>query len=235
MPIQLRLLQTLLFLFAAVPCGIPFRWNPNPVFPSELAAFVLCVLITLTCAFIPSDHKDKINPPWTSLFWLAFASFIGIQAAIIQPYYATEVVYPVVYALGAGMLAWSLSRAMAVYGSQSIVTMFAWGLLAGAIFNSGLAVPQIMQLVQEGPRLIFGNIGQKKYVWALSGLGPCERGIFSHAKRRAAKVDVLDCCTVVGVVIGILWLTFAIFVRRCMATGGFILVVARWRDRSSIW
>ncbi|QKJ66050.1 O-antigen ligase C-terminal domain-containing protein [Deefgea piscis] len=161
MPIQLRLLQTLLFLFAAVPCGIPFRWNPNPVFPSELAAFVLCVLITLTCAFIPSDHKDKINPPWTSLFWLAFASFIGIQAAIIQPYYATEVVYPIIYALGAGMLAWSLSRAIAVYGQKDIVTMFAWGLLAGAIFNSGLAVPQIMQLVQEGPRLIFGNIGQK--------------------------------------------------------------------------
>ncbi|WP_288842176.1 PglL family O-oligosaccharyltransferase [uncultured Deefgea sp.] len=161
MPIQLRLLQTLLFLFAAVPCGIPFRWNPNPVFPSELAAFVLCVLITLTCAFIPSDHQEKINPPWTSLFWLAFASFIGVQAAIIQPYYATEVVYPLVYALGAGMLAWSLSRAMAVYGQKDIVTMFAWGLLAGAIFNSGLAVPQIMQLVQEGPRLIFGNIGQK--------------------------------------------------------------------------
>ena len=39
--------------------------------------------------------------------------------------------------------------------------MLAWGLLSGAIFNSGLAVPQIMQLVQEGPRLIFGNIGQK--------------------------------------------------------------------------
>ncbi|QZA77207.1 Wzy polymerase domain-containing protein [Deefgea tanakiae] len=159
--IQLRILQTLLFLLAAVPCGIPFRWNPNPVFPSELAAFVLCVLITLTCGFIPNSRGEKSNPPWTSLIWIAFAGLIGIQALITQPYYNTEVVYPIIYALGAGGVAWGLSRAFAVFDKNELVTMFAWGLLAGSIFNSGLAIPQIMQLVQEGPRLIFGNIGQK--------------------------------------------------------------------------
>ncbi|MBM5571725.1 MULTISPECIES: PglL family O-oligosaccharyltransferase [Deefgea] len=159
--IQLRILQTLLFLLAAVPCGIPFRWNPNPVFPSELAAFVLCVLITLTGGFIPNSRGEKSNPPWTSLIWIAFASWIGVQALITQPYYHTEVVYPIIYALGAGGVAWGLSRAFAVYDKNELVTMFAWGLLAGSIFNSGLAIPQIMQLIQEGPRLIFGNIGQK--------------------------------------------------------------------------
>ncbi len=161
MPTQLRLLQIFLFLFAAVPCGIPFRWNPNPVFPSELAAFVWCILITLTCAFIPSEPGEKSNPPWTSLIWIGFAALIGVQALVLQPYYNTEIVYPLVYALGAGGIAWGLSRAFAVYDRNELVTMFAWGLLAGAIFNSGLAVPQIMQLIQEGPRLIFGNIGQK--------------------------------------------------------------------------
>ena len=103
--IQLRVLQTLLFLLAAVPCGIPFRWNPNPVFPSELTAFVFCVLITLTCGFIPNSRGEKSNPPWTSLFWITFAGWIGLQALITQPYYNTEVVYPIIYALGAGGVA----------------------------------------------------------------------------------------------------------------------------------
>lgn len=161
MPFQLRLYQGLLFLLAAVPCGIPFRWDPNPVFPSELAAFFFCILITLTGVLVPSDTREKANPPWVALMWLAFAGLIALQAVLLPHGYATERLYPIIYAVGAAGAAWSLSRAIAVYGAQQLITMFAWGLLAGAIFNSGLAVPQIVQLIQDGPRLIFGNIGQK--------------------------------------------------------------------------
>ncbi|QLI81793.1 O-antigen ligase C-terminal domain-containing protein [Chitinibacter fontanus] len=161
MPFQLRLYQGLLFLLAAVPCGIPFRWDPNPVFPSELAAFFFCVLITLAGVLVPSDPREKANPPWLTVMWIAFAAMIGVQTILLPHGYATERLYPVIYALGAAGAGWSLARAMRVYGTQQLINMFAWGLLAGAIFNSGLAVPQIVQLIQEGPRLIFGNIGQK--------------------------------------------------------------------------
>ncbi|QLG88839.1 O-antigen ligase C-terminal domain-containing protein [Chitinibacter bivalviorum] len=158
---QLRLYQGLLFLLAAVPCGIPFRWDPNPVFPSELAAFFFCVLITLAGVLVPSERGEKSNPPWVSLMWIAFAGVIGLQTLVLSHGYSTERLYPVIYALGAAGAAWSLARAIAVYGAERLLNMFAWGLLAGAIFNSGLAVPQIVQLIQDGPRLIFGNIGQK--------------------------------------------------------------------------
>ncbi|WP_348946128.1 Wzy polymerase domain-containing protein [Chitinibacter sp. FCG-7] len=161
MPFQLRLYQGLLFLLAAVPCGIPFRWDPNPVFPSELAAFFFCILITLTGVLVPSDSREKANPPWLALMWLGFALMIAVQALILPHGYGTERLYPIIYSLGAAGAAWSLSRAISVYGAPQLLNMFAWGLLAGAIFNSGLAVPQIMQLIQDGPRLIFGNIGQK--------------------------------------------------------------------------
>lgn len=161
MPFQLRLYQGLLFLLAAVPCGIPFRWDPNPVFPSELAAFFFCVLITLAGVLVPSDKNEKANPPWVAIMWIAFAAMIGLQALVLPQGYATERLHPVIYALGAAGAAWSLARAISVYGAQQLINLFAWGLLAGAIFNSGLAVPQIVQLIQDGPRLIFGNIGQK--------------------------------------------------------------------------
>lgn len=43
----LRYFQIVLFLLAAVPSGIPFRYQPNPVFPSELAAFAGSALLIL--------------------------------------------------------------------------------------------------------------------------------------------------------------------------------------------
>ena len=46
-PFNLRFFQTILFLLAAVPCGIPYRYQPNPVFPSELAAFIFASLLVL--------------------------------------------------------------------------------------------------------------------------------------------------------------------------------------------
>ncbi|WP_410499472.1 Wzy polymerase domain-containing protein [Chitinibacter sp. S2-10] len=161
MPVQLRLYQGLLFLLAAVPCGIPFRWDPNPVFPSELAAFFFCVLITLAGVLLPGDRREQANPPWVSMMWIAFAALIGVQALLLPQIYASDRLYPAIYALGAAGAAWSLSRAISIYGANRLLNFFAWGLLAGAIFNSGLAVQQIMQLIQDGPRLIFGNIGQK--------------------------------------------------------------------------
>ncbi|WP_028450366.1 PglL family O-oligosaccharyltransferase [Chitinibacter tainanensis] len=161
MTFQLRLYQSLLFLLAAVPCGIPYRWDPNPVFPSELAAFFFCILITLAGVLVPSERDTRCAPPWSSLMWLGFCGVIGLQAVFLPHGYATERVYPLVYALGAAGAGWSLARAIAVFGVTPLLNMFAWGLLAGAIFNSGIAVPQIVQLIQEGPRLIFGNIGQK--------------------------------------------------------------------------
>ncbi len=56
---SLRVYQALLFLLAAVPCGIPYRYPPNPVFPSELAAYGFCGLLILAAALLPAQPAQK--------------------------------------------------------------------------------------------------------------------------------------------------------------------------------
>jgi len=156
---QLRVFQTLLFLLAAVPCGIPFRYAPNPVFPSELAALVLAVLMVLTAAALPSYKKS--SPPYASLIWFGLAAVIALQMLVMPVLYWSDRTEPILYALTAAFSVWALARARDHFGSMQLAPFFAWGLLAGAIFNSAISVQQVIELIQNGPRLIFGHLGQK--------------------------------------------------------------------------
>lgn len=156
---QLRIFQVLLFLLAAVPCGIPFRYQPNPVFPSELAALVLAVLMVLTATLLPS--REKSSPPYASLIWFGLAAVIALQMLLMPVLYWSDRTEPILYALTAGFSVWALARAVDHFGKMQLATYFAWGLLAGAIFNSAVSVQQVVELIQNGPRLIFGHLGQK--------------------------------------------------------------------------
>lgn len=158
---QLRIFQTLLFLLAAVPCGIPFRYQPNPVFPSELAALVLAVLMVLTATLLPGRPAEKSGPPYASLIWFGLAGVLALQMVLMPVLYWSDRTEPALYALTAAFSVWALSRASNQFGKMQLAPYFAWGLLAGAIFNSAVSVQQVVELLQNGPRLIFGHLGQK--------------------------------------------------------------------------
>lgn len=159
-PASLRIYQALLFLLAAVPCGIPFRYPPNPVFPSELAAFGFCALLIMAAAALPNTLR-RSAPPWMSWPWLALAAVLLIQIVALPVIYWSERTIPLSYLITAGLAVWSLSLARDEHGIEPLAVALAWGLLVGALFNTGISVPQIVQLLEHGPRLIFGNIGQK--------------------------------------------------------------------------
>ncbi|WP_035057981.1 PglL family O-oligosaccharyltransferase [Andreprevotia chitinilytica] len=154
------LFQVLLFLLAAVPCGIPFRYNPNPVFPSELAAVGFSVLLIMAGSVLPS-REGKSSPPWSALIWLGMAVVILIQCVALPVPYWSERTTPIVYFVTAGLLVWSLARARDVFGYEPLLTAFALGLLTGALFNTGVAMPQVIHVLKVGEGLVFGNIGQK--------------------------------------------------------------------------
>lgn len=157
----LRYFQIVLFLLAAIPSAIPFRYQPNPVFPSELAAFVGSVLLILGGLFMPARTDGRIRLPAASLPWLGLAGVVALQTWLVATPYLSERTIPVLYLLCAAISVSALLRAKTHFGAQTLMEAFAWGLLAGALFNSGVGASQLIELFQNGWRLIYGNIGQK--------------------------------------------------------------------------
>lgn len=159
--LPLRYFQIVLFLLAAVPCGIPFRYQPNPVFPSELAAFVFAALLVLGAVFLPAPENKRTRLPGASLTWFALAGVIALQIWLLATPYLSERTVPILYLLCAGFSAWALARAKACFDAPALMQALAWGLLAGTLFNSGVGMSQLIELFQSGWRLIYGNIGQR--------------------------------------------------------------------------
>lgn len=158
---SLRYFQIVLFLLAAVPSGIPFRYQPNPVFPSELAALIGAGLLILGLTLLPADNQKRPILPWTSLAWFGLAAVLLLQIVFLPTPYLCEHTVPALYLLTAGLSGWALSRAKQIHGAQDLMLAFAFGLVAGTLFNSGVGASQLISLFQNGWRLIYGNIGQK--------------------------------------------------------------------------
>ncbi|MDR3410583.1 MAG: Wzy polymerase domain-containing protein [Formivibrio sp.] len=159
--LPLRYFQIVMFLLAAVPCGIPFRYQPNPVFPSELAAFVFSALLVLGAVFLPAPEDKRNRLPGASLPWFVLAGVIALQCWLVATPYLSERTVPILYLLCAGFSVWALARAKSCFDTSALMEAFAWGLLAGTLFNSGVATTQLIDLFQNGWRLIYGNIGQR--------------------------------------------------------------------------
>jgi len=161
MTAYLRVFQIILFLLAAVPSSIPYRYHPNPVFPSELAAFAGAILLAFAACALPAREREKSTLPWASLIWFGFIVVIGLQCLLLDFDYWTERTHPAIYAAGAGISVWALDRARHVFGARPLAEALAWGLLAGALFNSGVGVTQLVHILERGGGLVFGHIGQK--------------------------------------------------------------------------
>lgn len=225
--LPLRYFQIVLFLLAAVPCGIPFRYQPNPVFPSELAAFIAAALLVFGAVFVPRQRRSSFALPWASLIWFALAGVISVQYWLLKAPYMSEHTVPVLYLICAGFSAWALIRAKASYGGEALMEALAWGLVAGTLFNNnGVGTSQLIDLFQNGWRLIYGHIGQKNAVWPLPGLGA---GGVRVARRKAetAAMGFLAAGHLVGVVDGVVKLAFGIPLCAGMAAAGGVHCLAR--------
>ena len=173
--LRLPYFQFILFVLAAVPCAIPFRYQPNPVFPSELAALICAALLILGGAFFTPERDEQVSLPWLSLAWLALAAVIGLQVWLLPVPYLSEHTVPSLYLITAALSVWALNRARTTFGNEALMQALACGALAGALFNSLLGAVQVVELFQNGWRLIYGNIGQKNMyghylAWGLAAL-----------------------------------------------------------------
>ncbi|SMC27030.1 Protein glycosylation ligase [Andreprevotia lacus DSM 23236] len=214
---MLYVFQALLFLLAAVPCGIPYRYNPNPVFPAELMAFGFSVLLVAAASCIPARQRidgaqARTAVPWAAWFWLALAAVIGLQCVLMPVPYWSERTVPALYMIAAGLSIWGLARAREAFGIEPLVTAFAWGLLAGALFNSAIGAGQMVSLLKFGDgRLIFGNIGQKNMyghylTWGMAA------ACWLLAERKRTNVNIVVTGALVTGITGLLCVLLGRFV-----------------------
>ncbi|WP_148714118.1 PglL family O-oligosaccharyltransferase [Chitinolyticbacter meiyuanensis] len=181
---MLRVFQTLLFLLASAPLVVPFRWAPNPVFPSELLAFLLCAALVLAALALP---RARTPLPWLSWMWLGLLTALGLQLWLLQPPFLAMHLIAMSYVGVAALVGVALMRAREAYGWERLVTALAWGLLAGALVNSGIGAGQAFQKFTSGGATVFGAIGQANMyghylAWGLGALA------WLVAQRRAPRV-----------------------------------------------
>ncbi|HSC79057.1 MAG TPA: Wzy polymerase domain-containing protein [Chitinolyticbacter sp.] len=169
---MLRVFQLLLFLFACTPFLIPFRWAPNPVFPSELAAFVGGAALVLAALGLP---RARTGTPWLSWMWLALVAALGLQLWLLQPPFLALLLIPMAYMGMAALMLLALARARDAFGWAPLITALAWGLVAGAAVSVCIGLPQAWVKFTTGRATVFGAIGQANMyghylAWGLGAL-----------------------------------------------------------------
>ncbi|GLS04189.1 hypothetical protein GCM10007860_13350 [Chitiniphilus shinanonensis] len=169
----LRLFQALLFLLVSVPFAIPVLYSPNAVFRSEAAAFGLSALLVLAALALPRGRRAPL--PWMIWPWLGLAAVIGVQCLVLDtPYWSLRLI-PIAYLVVGALSILALARARDAYGWAPLLSALAWGLVMGALANSGFALPQVADKLLYGSGRVYGNIGQANMyghylAWGLAGV-----------------------------------------------------------------
>ncbi|XZG70870.1 Wzy polymerase domain-containing protein [Chitinibacteraceae bacterium HSL-7] len=170
---MLHLVQFLLLLLPIVPFAFPFRWAPNPVFPSELIAFGLCGLLAIVA--VPRAARSDWRWPTAAWGWPVLAVVILLQYALMGLPYLSLHLVPAAYLGMLALLALTLPALCAQYGRDEVVRALAWGLLTGALISSVIALPQVYDRLTTGHARVFGNVGQGNLyghhlAWGLAAL-----------------------------------------------------------------
>ncbi|WP_169307208.1 PglL family O-oligosaccharyltransferase [Chitiniphilus eburneus] len=169
----LRIFQVLLVLLVSLPFAIPYKYSPNAVFPSEVAAFGLSALLVLAALALPRDGK-RAPVPWMAWPWLTLAMVIGLQCVVLDtPYWSLRLI-PIAYLVVGALSVLALARAKDAYGWMPLLDALAWGLLMGTLINSGMALPQVVDKLLSGSGRVYGTIGQANMyghylAWGLAG------------------------------------------------------------------
>lgn len=149
----------LLFLLGALPFIIPFQYRPNPVFPSEGAAFFLALLLSFLAVI---RRPQAVRVSMSHLYWLLFALFLCLQL-VFQPTIFYEIkLIPLLFVLTAATMSYALTLFREEIGLSSLADWFLLGIVIGCLVNSFIAFGQVyISITSESALLVYGGIGQR--------------------------------------------------------------------------
>ncbi|HEV3010232.1 MAG TPA: Wzy polymerase domain-containing protein [Burkholderiales bacterium] len=166
MPDPARVSLAFAALLAALPFLFPEHRPPFPSFYDEWVAVSLAALAV--AAMLTARRSGKEVLPDLAVWLLLFAAWLALQAALREPAYPQLPIAGIAYLLTAAQLAW-LGHALAERcGTQRVVDILAWAILAGAIANAAIGILQFYGVPRfltgfiattPGPRIV-GHVGQ---------------------------------------------------------------------------
>lgn len=156
---RLSLPVILLFLLGALPFTIPYQYRPNPVFPSEVTAFVLTLVLSLI-AFI--RKPPLLGIPHTQIYWLLCASFLAMKL-IFQPTLFYEfTLIPLLFMLTAAAASYALNQFRETVGFSHLADGFLVGIVLGSFINTVIAAYQVYtSITLDSVFIVYGGIGQR--------------------------------------------------------------------------
>ena len=159
--------QTVSVLLAGGMCVLPFLLPYNQLFEAEWLAAALGVAAAFTAVW--GGRASAVALPAPARWLIAFAMFLGVQAAVAHPTYPQVPAMAVVLVLYAALMIWLGAQLAKLGGLEHVAEVLAACLLIGAMANAASGVIQfygipdlLKDVVAEMPYGFgaYGNIGQ---------------------------------------------------------------------------
>jgi len=164
-------------LLGALPFLFPEHRPPILSFYDEWLAFALTAGALLASAFGARGRPFAV--PELSLWFVAFAVWLAVQAVLREPAFAQLPLAGAVYLLAAAGAAWLGHELARNLGASAVVDVLAAIVLAGACANAAIGIAQLYGIPRvlegiiartSGPRIV-GHVGQANLFAAYLALG----------------------------------------------------------------
>lgn len=149
----------LLFLLGALPFAIPYQYRPNPVFPSEVAAFILALVLSFI-AFLQKTPPLRLAS--TQIYWLVCAGFLALKLIFQPTLYYEFTLIPLLFMLTAAAVSYALTQFRESVGLSLLTDGFLIGVVLGSFINTLIAAYQVYtSITLDSVLLVYGAIGQR--------------------------------------------------------------------------
>ena len=195
-------------LLCAIPFLQPFHQYPLTSFYTEWLAFALGMGVMV----VMLDRRAWISAevPWIALSPFALALLLIVHGVLGWSPYFGHALTGALYLVWAGLLMIAARTLVRVCGTETIVTVVAAGLVAGAVLSAAVGVIQYFNVItplnafivrlQGGA--IFGNLAQPNHFAAYTTLGLLSLA-YLHSRKHLPLPVAAICCLPLLFVLGV--------------------------------
>jgi len=177
LPLLTRVSLVCTALLCAVPFLQPYHLYPMTSFYTEWLAFVLG--IGVTAVLFARESWEKAEVPWVALLPFMLAALLIVHGVLGWSPYFGQPLLAALYLIWASVLIIAARALVQICGVNTVFTVVAAGLAAGALLSALIGIIQHFNLqtpinefvVRPNSSAIFGNLAQPNHYGAYTTLG----------------------------------------------------------------